>query len=231
MPPWHWPCSGRRLPGRRTIRTSRCALSSDLQLVRHPTWWRAPSRKSSAGRSASHSSSKCALGPGAKLPRSTWCARRRMVTPYNRHAGTNLAIALYPSTAQATTDLMTGRISIAFSSAANVLQLVEEGKLTALAVAQPRRAAMIPQVPSIDEIARCVCEHLDWDARARRHTAADRRHAVEDDQRGAQGRGRCEPTETARDGADGGGPEDFALRIKSDTARWDAVLQAAGLGN
>ena len=59
------------------------------------------------------------------------------------HAGTNLAIAPYPSTAQATTDLMTGRISIAFSSAANVLQLVEEGKLTALAVAQAKRAAMI----------------------------------------------------------------------------------------
>ena len=29
----------------------------------------------------------------------------------------------------------------------------------------------------------------------------------------------------------GCGPEDFALRIKSDTVRWDAVLQAAGLGN
>ena len=27
----------------------------------------------------------------------------------------------------------------------------------------------------------------------------------------------------------GGRPEDFALRIKSDTARWDAVLQAADL--
>jgi tripartite-type tricarboxylate transporter receptor subunit TctC len=28
----------------------------------------------------------------------------------------------------------------------------------------------------------------------------------------------------------GGSPEEFAARIKSDTARWDAVLQAAGLG-
>jgi tripartite-type tricarboxylate transporter receptor subunit TctC len=26
------------------------------------------------------------------------------------------------------------------------------------------------------------------------------------------------------------GPEDFALRIKGDIARWDAVLQATGLG-
>jgi tripartite-type tricarboxylate transporter receptor subunit TctC len=29
----------------------------------------------------------------------------------------------------------------------------------------------------------------------------------------------------------GGSPDDFAARIKTDTARWDVVLQAAGLGN
>jgi hypothetical protein len=28
----------------------------------------------------------------------------------------------------------------------------------------------------------------------------------------------------------GGDPEAFAIRIKSDTARWDAVLRAADLG-
>jgi hypothetical protein len=27
----------------------------------------------------------------------------------------------------------------------------------------------------------------------------------------------------------GGSPADFALRIKDDTARWDAVLKAVGL--
>ena len=70
---------------------------------------------------------------------------------FNQRAGTNIVIAPYPSTAQATTDLMTGRISIAFASAANVLQLIEDGKLTALAVAQPRRVAMIPNIPTIDE--------------------------------------------------------------------------------
>jgi tripartite-type tricarboxylate transporter receptor subunit TctC len=60
---------------------------------------------------------------------------------FNQRAGTNLAIAPHPSTAQATIDPMTGRISIAFASAANVLQLIEEGKLTAFTVAQTNRAA------------------------------------------------------------------------------------------
>ena len=70
---------------------------------------------------------------------------------FNQRAGTDLPIATYPSTAQATTDLMTGRISIAFASAANVLQLIEEGRLTALAIAQAKRSEMMPQLPSIDE--------------------------------------------------------------------------------
>ena len=190
MPPWHWPCSGRRLPGRRTIRRVGAHCRRICSWFRHPTWWRAPSHKSSTGRSASHSSSKCALGPGARPPRSTWCARRRMVTPYNRHAETDLAIAPYPSTAQATTDLMTGRILIAFSSSSQraSARRGRQADRAALAVPQPRRAAMILPAGAVDRIARCVCEHLDWDApRARWHTAGDRRDAVEDDQRGAQG--------------------------------------------
>ena len=153
-----------------------------------------------------------------------------MVTPCNRHAGTNLAIALYPSTAQATTDLMTGRISIAFSSAANVLQLVEEGKLTALAVAQPRRAAMIPQVPSIGLPGVYASIWIGMLAPAGTPRAIGEmlsktiNEALKAEDVANQLR--LQGMELM-----GGGPEDFALRIKSDTARWDAVLQAAGLGN
>lgn len=156
-----------------------------------------------------------------------------MVTPCNRHAGTNLAIALYPSTAQATTDLMTGRISIAFSSAANVLQLVEEGKLTALAVAQPRRAAMIPQVPSIDEAGLPGVYASIWIGMLA--PAGTPRPIVDMLSKTINEALKAEDVanQLRLQGMElmGGGPEDFALRIKSDTARWDAVLQAAGLGN
>ena len=70
---------------------------------------------------------------------------------FNQRSGINLVIAPYPSSAQATTDLITGRISAMFASVPNVLQLIEEGKLTALAVGQARRSTMIPNVPTIDE--------------------------------------------------------------------------------
>jgi len=151
---------------------------------------------------------------------------------FNQRAGTSLAIAPYPSTAQATTDLMTGRISIASASAANVLQLIEEGKLTALAVAQANRAAMLPQVPSIDEAGLPGVYASIWigmlapagtpsaivDTLSKAVNEALKADDVANQLR-LQG---MEPM--------GGPPEDFALRIKSDTARWDAVLQAADFG-
>ena len=152
---------------------------------------------------------------------------------FNQRAGTNIVIAPYPSTAQAMTDLMTGRISIAFSSAANVLQLIEGGKLTALAVAQPRRVPMIPNIPSIDEAGLPGVDSSIWigllapagipsaivDVLSKAVNDALRSEEVARQMR-LQG---MEPL--------GGSPEDFAARIKSDTARWDAVLRAAGLGN
>jgi tripartite-type tricarboxylate transporter receptor subunit TctC len=46
---------------------------------------------------------------------------------------------------------MTGRISAAFASVSNVIQLIETGKLTALAMAQPTRSALLPDTPTIDE--------------------------------------------------------------------------------
>jgi len=150
---------------------------------------------------------------------------------FNQRAGTNLVIAPYPSTAQSTTDLMAGRISAVFASASNVLQLINDGKLTALAVAQPRRAAMIPNLPSIDEAGLPGVDSSIWigmlapaglpreivDALSK---AVNEALKSEDVMRQMQLQG-MEPL--------GGTPEDFALRIKDDTARWGAVLKAAGL--
>jgi tripartite-type tricarboxylate transporter receptor subunit TctC len=151
---------------------------------------------------------------------------------FNQRAGTNLVIVPYPSTAQATTDLITGRISIAFASAANVLPLIEEGKLTAIAVAQRERAAVIPKVPSVDEAGLPGVYASIWigmlapagtpravvDLLSREVNAALRSESVAHQMR-QQGMELL-----------GGSPEDFALQIKRDTAQWDAVLQGDGLG-
>jgi tripartite-type tricarboxylate transporter receptor subunit TctC len=151
---------------------------------------------------------------------------------FNQHAGTNLAIAPYPSTAQATTDLITGRISIAFATAANVLPLVEERKLTALAVAQDKRAALIPQVPSIDEAGLPGVHARIWIGllapAGTPGAIVDRLSKAVNDAIKADdfaNQMKLQGMELM-----GGSPEEFAKLIKSDTARWDAVLQASNLG-
>ncbi len=146
---------------------------------------------------------------------------------FNQRIGTDIPIAPYPSTAQATPDLMTGRISIAFASAANVLQLIDEGKLTALAIAQPERSEIMPRVPSIDEaglpgvyaslwigilapagtpsqITNMLSKAINEILKSDDVTRALRLQGIE---------------------ILGGTPDEFAMRIKNDIARWDAVLQ------
>jgi tripartite-type tricarboxylate transporter receptor subunit TctC len=150
---------------------------------------------------------------------------------FNQRAGTNLVIAPYPSTAQATTDLMTGRISVAFATASNVLQLIADNKLTALAVAQPKRSALIPDVPSMAEAGLTGVDSSIWlgmmapagtppDVIALLNKAVNEALKSEDLVRQMQLQG-LEPL--------GGTSDEFARRIKEDTARWDAVLKASGL--
>ena len=151
---------------------------------------------------------------------------------FNQRAGTNLVIAPYPSTAQATTDLMTGRISVAFATASNVLQLIGDNKLTALAVAQSKRSALIPDVPSMAEAGLTGVDSSIWigllaPAGTPREIVDLLSKAVnealksEDLVKQMQLSG-MEPL--------GGTPDEFARRIKADTAQWDAVLAASGLG-
>jgi tripartite-type tricarboxylate transporter receptor subunit TctC len=150
---------------------------------------------------------------------------------FNQRAGLNLPIAPYPSTAQATTDLITGRISVMFASASNVLQLIEDGKLTALAVGQSQRSAMIPNVPTMAEAGLPGVDASIWigllaPAGTPREIVAVLSQSVnaalkaEDVVRQMRLQG-MEPL--------GGTPDTFARRIQADTARWEAIMKASGL--
>lgn len=150
---------------------------------------------------------------------------------FNQRAGTELPIAPYPSTVQATTDLMTGRISAAFASVSNVVQLIEEGKLTALALAQPTRSALLPNTPTIDEAGLPGVHASIWIGMLA--PAGTPRSIVDKLSRAINDALKTEDVtrQLRLQGMEvlGGSPEEFEERIKLDTARWDAVLQAGGL--
>jgi len=57
----------------------------------------------------------------------------------------------YQGSAQALTDVMTGRIQLWFAPASAVVQQVREGKLTAIAVTTAQRASIAPDVPTMAE--------------------------------------------------------------------------------
>jgi tripartite-type tricarboxylate transporter receptor subunit TctC len=69
----------------------------------------------------------------------------------NIMAGIKLVHVPYQGSAQALTDVMTGRIQLWFAPASAVVQQVAEGKLKALAVTTAQRASIAPDVPTMAE--------------------------------------------------------------------------------
>jgi tripartite-type tricarboxylate transporter receptor subunit TctC len=71
---------------------------------------------------------------------------------FNAKAGTNIPMVPYQGGSnQAVSDLLAGRITLMFNVAATLAPQVETGRLKAFAVAQAKRASIIPDVPTLAE--------------------------------------------------------------------------------
>ncbi|MFZ5692298.1 MAG: Bug family tripartite tricarboxylate transporter substrate binding protein [Pseudomonadota bacterium] len=71
---------------------------------------------------------------------------------FNQKAGTKIVAAHYQGGSnQALTDLLAGRITLMFNVAATLAPHVKADKLKAIAVAQPKRAGIMPDLPTMDE--------------------------------------------------------------------------------
>lgn len=68
----------------------------------------------------------------------------------------------YKGGAPALVDLMAERVTAYFASAASSLQLVQSGKLKALAVTSPERMAELPNVPTVRELGFPAVETMEW---------------------------------------------------------------------
>src|SRR3977135_4240278 len=69
----------------------------------------------------------------------------------NRADTTSVPVPYQGGSNQALSDLLSGRITLMFNVAATLAPHVEAGKLKAFAVAQSRRAAIMPDVPTLSE--------------------------------------------------------------------------------
>jgi tripartite-type tricarboxylate transporter receptor subunit TctC len=70
---------------------------------------------------------------------------------FDQMAGIQMTAVQYPGSAQAVTDLISGRVQVMFSPASTVMAFVQQGSLKALATTEGKRAAIAPDLPTVSE--------------------------------------------------------------------------------
>jgi tripartite-type tricarboxylate transporter receptor subunit TctC len=150
---------------------------------------------------------------------------------FNDMAGVKLGHIPYTGSAQATTDLLGGRVHLLFTPATTVLEHVKAGTLKALAVTQPTRAAIAPDVPSMAEAGLKGFETSVWfgllaPAGTPADIVAKLNAAVNDALK------QPEAVDSFKKlGIDpvGGSSDAFAKHIKSEVAKWERIVAASGV--
>jgi len=146
--------------------------------------------------------------------------------------GTQVTYVNYKGAAEATGDLMTGRVDATFGSLAFMAPFIQEGKLVPLAVGGKERSPLLPDVPTIVETGilpefdavywvgyvaptgtpRPVIEKLNAAFREILHSDEEKRRLAELGQTVA-----------------GGMPEEFSALIASEVSRWQKIVDKLGI--
>jgi tripartite-type tricarboxylate transporter receptor subunit TctC len=152
---------------------------------------------------------------------------------FNEKAGTKIPVVPYQGGSnQAVSDLLAGRITLMFNVAATLAPHVEAGKLKAFAVAQSKRASIVPDVPTLAEAGMTGFDAGIWiGLLAPAGTPAS---IVEQLSGAANDAVNNEEVRTAlkAQGTDpvGGTPKEFADFIRADIEKWTAMLASSAPG-
>jgi tripartite-type tricarboxylate transporter receptor subunit TctC len=136
----------------------------------------------------------------------------------------------YKGAAPALQDVIAGHVQMMFATASSVVSHIQDGKVRPLAVATLKRTAVLPDVPTIDELGIKNFDATTWHglvapARTPKDIVATLNQALVatlDDAGVKKSLGDL--------GVDiiGGSPEDFAAYIKSEIPKWTAIIKASG---
>jgi tripartite-type tricarboxylate transporter receptor subunit TctC len=145
--------------------------------------------------------------------------------------GTELQHVPYKGTTPGVADLMGGQIAAMFANAITARPLVDAGRVRALAVSGPARAAAFPGVPTVAEAGVPSYESVQWygllapagtpaQIVARLHAEAVKALQTE-----------ALKEKLAAEGAEavGSTPAEFALLIRNELEKWTRVARAAGI--
>jgi tripartite-type tricarboxylate transporter receptor subunit TctC len=148
---------------------------------------------------------------------------------FELRTGTPTTHVPYRSGAQAITDLLSGQVDAMYYHYLPLGQHVQEGKLRPLGITAPRRAAHLPEVPTMLELGLRDFVVEGWWAiympAAAPREAVQRVNAAVNDwlrQADAQEMLRAQGVDPI-----GGTPEDLAARTAAEVAKWRAIIQEA----
>jgi tripartite-type tricarboxylate transporter receptor subunit TctC len=136
----------------------------------------------------------------------------------------------YKGAAPALQDVIAGHVQMMFATASSVVPHIRDGMVRALAVAGLKRTAVLPDIPTIDELGIKNFDATTWHGLVvPAHTPKEVIATLNRALAGAL----ADPavkTSLADLGVDiiGGTPEEFAAYIKSEIPKWTAIIKASG---
>jgi tripartite-type tricarboxylate transporter receptor subunit TctC len=146
-------------------------------------------------------------------------------------AGISMTHVPYKGSNQAITDLMGGQVDLFLVSTATVNPFIQQGKFRPIAVTGARRVAQLPNVPTIAESGFKGFEANAWwgllvPAGTPKPIVARLSEEVNRTLKMTDVRDKI-----MADGSDvlGGSPEEFAVFLKAEHAKWGKVVKAAGI--
>jgi len=145
-------------------------------------------------------------------------------------AGIKLTHVPYKGTGPAIADLLGGHVSMTYSSLPPALGLVREGKVRPIAIASPKRSALLPDVPTASETLPGYESTQRYGIIAPAHTPPAIVAKLNAALREALGTDEVKSRVEA-EGADPmpSSPQDYAADLATDAAKWGKVIRQLGL--
>ena len=146
-------------------------------------------------------------------------------------SGTNILHVPYKGGGPALTAVVAGEVQMTFDTVSTSLQLIQDGKLRALAIVGPKRAPELPDVPAMPEIGFPSVTSGAWTALMAPRDTPPAIIAKLNTATNAALQGDAMKTALSKLGAQprGGKPEDLTEHIRRETEKWKPIVGALNL--
>ena len=150
---------------------------------------------------------------------------------FELNAGISMIHVPYKSGSAALTDLMAGNVDIMFDQMYSAVPSLKADKLRPIAITSKKRSPLLPNVPSFAELGYPKVEVLNWQGlivpKGTPKAIIDKLNAAANE--ALKDPGIREIMLSQGNEIGGGSPAEFAALIKSESAKWSAVVKAANI--